>query len=346
MGGLGFELTVSLQSRNWDEVWPLIGALLLLAAPVDLWSTRVRCNLAIVTCADWAVGESSNLEERRSARLSWSVRASLWAVPVAAVASWWWVDLSPSGLYSERTRSLTSRLLSDLWPPSLPDGGWSVLIGSAVDTVAMAVLAMLLGVTITLALGPWASRPRRGRDGSTGSLRRLAWMVARALLLVLRSVPPTVWAVVALLGLFPGIIPGAVALGLYTGGIQARLVAEAWETVDLRPRDALRDAGVAPSVSAMLALGPPSARYLVTYTLYRFEICIRDTAIVGVLGAAGLGRLLQDRLGAFDFAAVSGVLIASFVVSARSSWSVGRCDGACDTTVLRRRTAWTAREWG
>ena len=316
VGGLGFELSVSLQSRNWDEVWTLTGALLMLAALVELWSNRVRCNLAIVTCADWAVGQAQCLEERHSARLSRPVRASLWAVPVAAVASWWWVDLSPSGLFSERTRSLTSRLLSDMWPPALPDGGWSVLLGSALDTVAMAVLAMVLGVGITLAIGPWASRPRRGRDGSTGPLRWVAWVVARAVLLVLRSVPPTVWAVVTLLGLFPGIIPGAVALGLYTGGILARLVAEAWETVDLRPRDALRDAGVAPSVSAMLAVGPPSARHLLTYTLYRFEICIRDTAIVGVVGAAGLGRLLQDRLGAFDFAAVSGVLIASFVVSA------------------------------
>lgn len=316
VGGLGFELSLSLQSRNWGEVWTLIGALLLLAALVELWSNRVRCNLAIVTCADWAVGQTHDLEERHSARLSGPVRASLWAVPIAAVASWWWLGLSTSSLFSERTRSLTARLLSDLWPPALPDGGWPVLLGSALDTVAMAVLAMVLGVAITLAIGPWASRPRRGRDGQTGPLRWLAWGLARAVLLVLRSVPPTVWAVVALLGLFPGIIPGAVALGLYTGGILARLVAEAWETVDLRPREALRDAGVAPSVSAMLAVGPPSARHLVTYTLYRFEICIRDTAIVGVVGAAGLGRLLQDRLSAFDFAAVSGVLIASFVVSA------------------------------
>ena len=66
----------------------------------------------------------------------------------------------------------------------------------------------------------------------------------------------------------------------------------------------------------MLAVGPPSARHLLTYTLYRLEIWIRDTAIAGVVGAAGLGRLLQDRLRALDFAAVSGVLIASFVVSA------------------------------
>ncbi|MEQ6902706.1 ABC transporter permease subunit [Nocardioides sp. YIM 152588] len=316
VGGLGFELTVSLQSRNWEEVWTLVTALLVLSALVELWSSRVRRNLAIVTCADWVVGRSDPAEGRRSSRLSRPVRWSLWAVPPVAAAAWWWVGLSPANLFSERTRALTSRLLADMWPPAPPPGGWSTLVGASLDTIAMATLAMLIAVAITLVIGPWASRPRAGRGGSVGAVRWLAWGLARAVLLVLRSIPPTVWAVLALLALFPGIIPGAVALGLYTGGILARLVAEAWETVDLRPRDALRDAGVAPSVSAVLGVGPPSARHLVTYTLYRFEICVRDTAIVGVVGAAGLGRVLADRLAAFDFAAVTGVLVASFVVSA------------------------------
>ncbi|NGO73985.1 PhnE/PtxC family ABC transporter permease, partial [Streptomyces boncukensis] len=55
-GGLGFELTVSLQSRNWDEVWTLVAALLVLAGLVELWSNRVRSEVAVVTCADWSVG--------------------------------------------------------------------------------------------------------------------------------------------------------------------------------------------------------------------------------------------------------------------------------------------------
>lgn len=123
------------------------------------------------------------------------------------------------------------------------------------------------------------------------------------------------WAVVALLALFPGVLPGALALGLYTGGILGRLVAEAWETMDLEPRESLRDAGVPPVVSAIVSVGPPSANHLVTYTLYRFEICVRDTAVVGVVGAAGLGRLLSERLTAFDYPVVTSVLLASLLVS-------------------------------
>ncbi|NGO45912.1 PhnE/PtxC family ABC transporter permease [Streptomyces ureilyticus] len=371
VGGLGFELTVSLQSRNWDEVWTLVAALLALAAGVELWSSRVRSDVAVVTCADWSVGrersrgadravgreagrsvgrESSREAgrsgsgrglvaamgreagrsprgrsmgreaERSSPGLSRTTRWSLALVVPAIAVAWWWAGLSPAGLTSARTRELGGRLLSDLWPPALPEGGWQALTDAALDTVAMAVLAMVVAVVITLVVGPWATRPRADRRGVKGPLRaawvrRAVWWTTRLLLLILRSIPPTVWAIVALLALFPGVLPGALALGLYTGGILARLVAEAWETMDLGPRDSLLGAGVPRAVAAVATMAPPSANHLITYTLYRFEICVRDTAVVGVVGAAGLGVLLGDRLASFDFPVVMSVLLASLVLS-------------------------------
>ena len=147
------------------------------------------------------------------------------------------------------------------------------------------------------------------------ALRWAAFWAARGILLVLRSIPPTVWAVIALLMLFPGVIPGAVALGLYTGGILGRLLAEAWESIDTRPRDALRAIGSRRSLATIAATVPPSLHHLVTYTLYRFEICVRDTAIVGVVGAAGLGRLFAENLSSFRFPVITTLLVASFAVS-------------------------------
>lgn len=316
VGGLGFEMIVSLQSRNWSEVWTLVAALLLLAAAVELWSNRVRRDVAVVTCADWSVGRERPRDEGRAPRgLSRPTRWSLAMMVPAVAAAWWWVGLSPAGLISARTRDLGTGLLMDLWPPALPAGGLRALTDAVLDTLAMAVLAMLVAIAITLVVGPWASRPRADRRTPATGARTSIWAVARLLLLALRSVPPTVWAVVALLAFFPGVFPGALALGLYTGGILGRLVAEAWETMDLKPRDSLRNAGLPRTVSALLAVGPPSARHLVTYTLYRFEICVRDTAVVGVVGAAGLGRLLSERLAAFDFPVVTGALLASLALS-------------------------------
>ncbi|MEV6956055.1 ABC transporter permease subunit [Streptomyces sp. NPDC051183] len=316
VGGLGFELTVSLQSRNWDEVWTLIAALLALAGLIELWSNRVRSDVAVVTCADWSVGHERSHDEDRSPRgLSRTTRWSLILVIPATALAWWWTGLSPAGLTSDRTHDLGARLLSDLWPPTLPEGGWQVLAGAALDSVAMALLAMVIAVLITMVVGPWASRPRADRRGPAAGGRQALWWAAQSLLLALRSIPPTVWAIIALLALFPGILPGALALGLYTGGILGRLVAEAWETMDLRPRESLRNTGVPRAAAAAVAMAPPSANHLITYTLYRFEICVRDTAIVGVVGAAGLGRLLSERLAAFDFPVVTSILLASLLVS-------------------------------
>ncbi len=291
---------------------------MLISAVVDLWSTQLRADMAVMSCADWSPGRAGMQLARGSGRSRWA-RASAVVGVVGVGLSWWASDVSLAGLTSERTRRLTGALLEDLWPPQLPLGGWSVLLGSVADTLAMAVLAMAVAVAITVLLGPWATAPRAVRGEDLRWPRRLVagvgWSLSRFLLLVLRSVPPTVWAIVALLALFPGILPGALALGLYTGGILGRLVAEAWESIDTRARDALRHNGVPRPVAAVAAIAPPSAHHLLTYTLYRFEICVRDTAVVGVVGAAGLGRLLAENLATFRFPVVMTVLLASFAVS-------------------------------
>jgi len=319
VGGLGQELVVSLQSRNWDEVWTLVGAVLLLSAAADLWSTRLRREHAVVTCSDWSAGKGRS---SRSVRSRWARSSAAIVVPGLIVA-WLASDVSLSGLTSPRTRELTGRLLEDMWPPALPPGGWPALAEAVPDTIAMAILAMAVAVAVTMVTGPWAMRPRRAAmDEHARPARRLLRgalrSASRTLLLVLRSVPPTVWAVIALLALFPGILPGALALGLYTGGILARLVAEAWEGIDTRPRDALRAIGTPGWLASTAAVVPPSVHHLATYTLYRFEICIRDTAVVGVVGAAGLGRLLAENLAAFRFPTVTTLLIASFALSIAS----------------------------
>jgi len=316
VGGLGQELLVSLSARAWNEVWTLLGAVLVLSAVVDLWSTRVRVGLRLGSCSDWSGGTRTRDAARGSGGSRWA-RLSARAVMPAVVLAWLASGVSLAGLFSVRTQQLLGRLLDDLWPPQLPRGGLAVLLGAVLDTLAMAVLAMLVAVVITVLVGPWAMRA--GGDRPTHRTRRLVsaggWWSARLVLLVLRSIPPTIWAVLALLVLFPGVLPGALALGLYAGGILGRLVAEAWESVDTRPRDAVRRVGVGRGLAAVVATVPPSSHQLVTYTLYRFEICVRDTAVVGVVGAAGLGRLFAENLAAFRFPVVTTLLIASLAVS-------------------------------
>lgn len=342
VGGLGQELVVSLQSRNWEEVWTLVLALLVLSAVVETWSAQVRREAGPVRpvarsaarCAPGSAGSLGDAEglatlvegrvHTAPPRRTWTRMTVLLGLPGLALA-WWWTDASLAGLTDPLTWDFTRELVAELVRPAWPEGGASVLLLSIVDTLAIAVLAMALAVGLTLLLAPWAAAPAPRVPGSEGHSRLSRWsgrsarvvvrLLARGLLLVLRSVPPTIWAVLALFVFFPGVLPGAVALGLYAGGILGRLVAEAWESIDRAPRDALVRSGVTPWRAGLLATAPPSAQQLTTYTLYRFEVAVRDTAVVGVVGAAGLGRLLGENLAVFNFPVVASVLLASFAVS-------------------------------
>lgn len=295
-GGLGFQLNLSFQSLQYDEMWTLIYALVAVSGGADLWGATLR--------------------RRGSPRL---VRRSV-AVGVAAlVASV--IRLGPDfgRLVSARTRSLLVDLAGDAWPPKLPAGGWGVLARSAVETLQMSLLAIAIGATLAIAAAFVAARGGRTRT------RRCIAAAARLLLLVTRAIPPPVWALLVLFVLFPGPLPGAVALGIYNFGILGRLTAEVVENVDPRPERALRALGAAGASAFAYAVLPVSFSRFAAYSLYRWEVAVRETVVVGVVGAGGLGRLLEQQRAAFAFQAMLGTVLAliavSLLVDGVSAWA-------------------------
>ncbi len=135
-------------------------------------------------------------------------------------------------------------------------------------------------------------------------------LLTRGILLVARSIPPPIWALILLFVLFPGILPGAMALGLYTLGVLGRLMAEATENLDDRPLRALKAQGAGSGQVFAYGVLPLMLPRFVGYLLYRWEEVIRATVVVGLVGAGGLGRTLTEQLSAFDY---QGVLTTLFV---------------------------------
>ncbi|MGH3433868.1 MAG: PhnE/PtxC family ABC transporter permease, partial [Thermocrispum sp.] len=134
-------------------------------------------------------------------------------------------------------------------------------------------------------------------------------VLTRGLLVVLRAVPPPVWALVALFVLTPGIVAGAVALGVYTAGVLGRLMAEAAENLDARPLRALRSHGANGAQVLCYGVIPAATPRFVAYGLYRWEVTIRETVVVGVVGAGGLGVALQHDLSSFHYGGALTVLL-------------------------------------
>lgn len=145
--------------------------------------------------------------------------------------------------------------------------------------------------------------------------RELIGGLARVVLLLVRVTSPPVWALLLLFLLFPGPLPGTLALGIYNAGVLGRLYAEALETVDRRPSLALRHAGASRLVEAVYGVIPLVKGRFSAYSLYRWEVTIRESVVVGVVGAGGLGRVLEAERTAFDYSSMLTVVIALLVLS-------------------------------
>ncbi|WP_222193269.1 PhnE/PtxC family ABC transporter permease [Modestobacter italicus] len=298
-GGLGYQLSLSFSSLRWEQVWSCVYALALLCLAADAGGRAVRRRVASP--------RASGDRLRRDPALTTAV-----AVVLAGVGwSWWYLAISPATLVSDRTGAQLAYVLSAAWPPDVDGPLLSAVATAAVDTVQMSVIAIAVATLGAVLLAGVAARPARASAG-----RRLAGAVVRLGLLLLRAVPPPVWALVLLFVLLPGVLPGALALGVYTLGVLGRLAAEATEELDPRPRAALTALGAGPVGGWLYGVLPAATGPVLAFALYRWEVAIRDTVLVGLLGAGGLGALLASRVAAFDWGAVTTVLAALVLLTA------------------------------
>ena len=138
----------------------------------------------------------------------------------------------------------------------------------------------------------------------------------RLLLNALRAIPELVWAGLLLIAAGLGPFAGTLALALHTTGVLGRLFAEALENAPPGPADALRAQGVGKTVYFCYATLPQVLPQLMSYTLYRWENNIRAAAVLGVVGAGGLGQLLSFHMGLFHMGKTATILGAMLVLVA------------------------------
>jgi phosphonate transport system permease protein len=302
-GGLGFQLQLSFQALQYDEIWTLLYALILLCAAADFWSSAMRHRRV------GRLATNAGRPRRDRVRLGSMVVAAL-LVPFSA----WWIGLDLSVLWAGRTWTLTRQFLRDAWPPTVAPSGVTGLLRQTGETLGMSVVAIVFAFVGGMLLAfPAANLSRlghRSESSHAGRATRLLVVAAtRAVLIVFRAIPPPVWALLLLFVLYPGMLPGALALGVYTVGVLGRLMAEAAENLDSRPLRALRANGAPVPHIFCYGVVPAAAPKFVAFGLYRWEVTIRETVVVGVVGAGGLGLLMDHQLAAFDYSGALATLV-------------------------------------
>lgn len=324
-GGLGYEIFLSLQSLRYEQLWTSFYVLILLNGAVDSWSALVRrslgftSRLALTRPAATALSRPAQPLPPRS---RWFLRLSWAGVALAVPLSFVWLQIDWSLLWAERTRALAVDMAAALTPQLPAVAELITLVRLAGLTLAMSVLAIAIAglggglLSLPAAQNLWMPggllRPQGERRAHWPWGAATALVLSRLALLVSRAIPAPIWALVFLFGLFPGILPGALALALHNGGILGRLMAEANESLDDRPVRALRALGASSAQAVLYGVVPQNLSQGLAYSLYRWEVCLRETVIVGLVGAGGLGRLLTEQISGFDYAGLT-VTLAVFV---------------------------------
>ena len=230
-------------------------------------------------------------------------------VLLLVVASFWSLDLQWHAFFSLQALSDMGRFVGEFFPPDLSPPFLRRLLAGSIETLAMSALGTVLAAVFGLLLALPASR--------THAADRARWRAPTRLLLnALRAIPELVWAALLLISAGLGPFAGTLALAVHTSGVLGRLFAEAIENASDGPAYALRAQGIGPVRVLLYATLPQIAPQLMSYTLYRWENNIRAAAVMGVVGAGGLGQMLAFHMGLFQMGKTASVLGAMLLLVA------------------------------
>lgn len=224
-------------------------------------------------------------------------------------ASFATLDLQLARFFSAESMARMGRFLAELLSPSFDPAFLARLARASAETLAMSALGTLIAAALGLLLALPASRTHRDD-------RALWRQPTRLVLNVLRSIPELVWAAMLLISAGLGPFAGTLALGLHTAGVLGRLFAEAIENAPPAAGFALRAQGVPEGRVFLFATLPQVLPQLISYTLYRWENNIRAAAVLGVVGAGGLGQMLSFHMGLFQMSETSSILVAMMLLVA------------------------------
>ena len=179
-------------------------------------------------------------------------------------------------------------------------------VNLALITVCMAIIGTALAMVMAIPVGFMAAR--------NTTVHPIARWVARAIIVICRAVPDLVFAIVFVEALGIGVLPGVLALGLHSVGMLGKLYAEAVEQIQPEPREAVTATGAGRLQNLATSVVPQILPSFSSITLYRLDINLRSSVVLGYVGAGGIGFLLNQDMGVLQFRRAVGIVIVIFVL--------------------------------
>lgn len=251
------------------------------------------------------------LAEQRKA--SGRTAGLVFLVLLACVASLWLTGVFDPQRFIEGGPAL-AQLASEMVPPNFTR--WQSWLRPLLDTLAMSIAGTALAAVLSLPLALWAAPNTTPHWG--------VYRIIRTLLAALRSVPEIILGIIFVAAVGFGALPGVLALALHSVGMVGKFYAEAIEHVDPKPLEAARAAGASPFQVITHAVLPQVMPQLADITIYRWEYHFRASAVLGIVGAGGIGFELMAALRLIKYDEVAAILLTILacviVVDSLGAW--------------------------
>jgi len=206
---------------------------------------------------------------------------------------------------------------------------------SIIETIQMAVIALVISIVIAVPLSVFASRNIveifiPGDGIVSANARKIVYFSAMTIANIFRSINEIVWALIFVSAVGLGPMAGILALGIHTGGVLTKLLAEGNESIDPGPVQALSATGAGFVKILRFAVVPQVMPHFVSMVLYRFESDVRSASILGFVGAGGVGFYLFDALRGFENGTVATILMMIVV----TVWAIDKFSAAIRERVI------------
>ncbi len=205
-------------------------------------------------------------------------------------------------------------LANSAWPPNFTAENRLTIINKTIETLAMAVIATIVGIIASIPLALLASR---------NLVPLPVYYVGRFLVASARAFHALIIAIIAVLAVGFGPLAGIITLSIKTVGFFSKLLSEEIEDIDPTQLEAIQATGASQAQALIYAVVPQVAQRFVALTIYRWDINIRTSTIVGIVGAGGIGQVLINSFESFEYdytlaivIVIIGLVLAGEAISA------------------------------
>jgi phosphonate transport system permease protein len=250
-------------------------------------------------------------------RLSLAILAIVLLVP-ALIST----EFKPWVFFEAENLKVTLKFLADFVPPNAKPDFLKLVAIEAWRTIAIATAGMVLALVLAIPLTLLSTRVL-SISALTGRMSTFPFVIRQAIrimLILMRSIPEIVWALVFVRVVGLGPAAGVLAIALTYAGMLGKIYAEILESGGNEASQALLRNGAGRLQTFFYAVLPQNSSELTSYTVYRWECAIRSSAVLGFVGAGGLGQQMDNSMKMFNGSEVATILIMFMILVALADW--------------------------